>query len=107
MPPGYAQSSICQYIRRGHHRARPDRIDHSPEGKEKDRAPVLADQEIENVLHTIQNHEHGLFLAVLYYLGLRRGEALACNGATSILTKIWCISSATLTMLAPRLMTVR
>lgn len=28
------------------------------------------------MLHTIQNHEHGLFLAVLYYLGLRRGEAL-------------------------------
>ena len=27
-------------------------------------------------MHTIKHHEHGLFLAVLYYLGLRRGEAL-------------------------------
>ena len=26
--------------------------------------------------HSIENHPEGLFLAVLYYLGLRRGEAL-------------------------------
>ena len=47
-----------------------------PKAKKKTERRALTDQEIENVLHTIQNHEHGLFLAVLYYLGLRRGEAL-------------------------------
>lgn len=47
-----------------------------PKAKKKTERRALTDQETENVLHTIQNHEHGLFLAVLYYLGLRRGEAL-------------------------------
>ena len=55
---------------------RPKLIHHPPQGKEKTERRALTDQETENVLHTIQNHEHGLFLAVLYYLGLRRGEAL-------------------------------
>ena len=83
---------------------RPKRIHHPPQGKEKTERRALTDQETENVLHTIQNHEHGLFLAVLYYLGLRRGEA--CNGVISISTRIWCISSATLITLAPRHMMV-
>lgn len=43
--------------------------------QKKNRASALTDQETENVAYP-QNHEHGLFLAVLYYLGLRRGEAL-------------------------------
>ena len=47
-----------------------------PKAKKKAERRALTDQETENVLHTIQHHEHGLFLAVLYYLGLRRGEAL-------------------------------
>ena len=47
-----------------------------PKAKKKTERRALTDQETENVLHTIQSHEHGLFLAVLYYLGLRRGEAL-------------------------------
>ena len=62
---------------------RPKRIHHPPQGKEKTERRALTDQETENVLHTIQNHEHGLFLAVLYYLGLRRGEALATLFADS------------------------
>lgn len=44
-----------------------------PKAKKKTERQVLTDQENENVLHTIPNHKHGLFLAVLYYLGLRRG----------------------------------
>ena len=48
----------------------------SGKAKKKTERRALTDQETENVLHTIQNHEYGLFLAVLYYLGLRRGEAL-------------------------------
>ena len=48
-----------------------------PKSKKKTERRALTDQETENVLHTIQNHEHSLFLAVLYYLGLRRGEELA------------------------------
>lgn len=47
-----------------------------PKPRKKIERRALTDQETENVLHTIQNHEHGLFLAVFYYLGLRRGEAL-------------------------------
>jgi integrase len=45
-----------------------------PAVKEPRRA--LTDQERAAVLETIETHQEGLFLAVLYYLGLRRGEAL-------------------------------
>ena len=44
--------------------------------KKKAERRALTDQETENVLETMKRHEHGLYLAVLYYLGLRRGEAL-------------------------------
>ena len=37
---------------------------------------ALTDEETQRVLETIRTHSEGLFLAVLYYLGLRRGEAL-------------------------------
>ena len=47
-----------------------------PKAKKKNERRALTDQETENVLVTMKRHEHGLFLAVLYYLGLRRGEAL-------------------------------
>ena len=47
-----------------------------PKGKKKTPRRALTDQETQNVLVTIKRHEHGLLLAVLYYLGLRRGEAL-------------------------------
>ncbi len=39
------------------------------------RRPLTAD-ETRRVLEVIESHPEGLFLAVLYYLGLRRGEAL-------------------------------
>ena len=47
-----------------------------PKAKKKTERRALTAYETENVLLTIKHHEHGLFLAVLYYLGLRRGEAL-------------------------------
>ena len=47
-----------------------------PKPKKKTERRALTDQETEYVLETMQRHEHGLYLAVLYYLGLRRGEAL-------------------------------
>ena len=47
-----------------------------PKAKKKTERRALTAQETENVLATIQRHENGLYLAVLYYLGLRRGEAL-------------------------------
>ncbi len=47
-----------------------------PKAKKKAERRALTDQETENVLETMKRHEHGLYLAVLYYLGLRRGEAL-------------------------------
>ena len=37
---------------------------------------ALTDQERAAVLETVRTHPEGLFLGVLYYLGLRRGEAL-------------------------------
>lgn len=45
-----------------------------PANKEPRRA--LTDEETAAALNTINTHPEGLFLAVLYYLGLRRGEAL-------------------------------
>lgn len=47
-----------------------------PKAKKKTKRRALIDQETENVQHTIQNHEHGLFLALLYYLVLLFSEAL-------------------------------
>ncbi len=43
--------------------------------KQQDRRP-LTKAETKRILHTIKTHPEGLLLAVLYYLGLRRGEAL-------------------------------
>lgn len=45
-----------------------------PKKKRERRALTLAERE--QVVRVIGTHEHGMFLAVLYYLGLRRGEAL-------------------------------
>lgn len=45
-----------------------------PRKKESRRA--LTASETESILATIHRHKDGLFLAILYYLGLRRGEAL-------------------------------
>ena len=47
-----------------------------PKAKKKTNRRALTASETKRVLETIKTHEHGLFLAVLYYLGLRRGEAL-------------------------------
>lgn len=47
-----------------------------PKPKKKNERRALTARETEDILITIKRHEHGLFLAVLYYLGLRRGEAL-------------------------------
>ena len=43
--------------------------------KKKSRRALTA-SETEAILTTMRRHEDGLFLAILYYLGLRRGEAL-------------------------------
>ena len=37
---------------------------------------ALTPEETQRVLETIRTHPEGLFLAILYYLGVRRGEAL-------------------------------
>ncbi|MCL1796608.1 MAG: site-specific integrase [Clostridia bacterium] len=37
---------------------------------------ALTEEERKRVIATSERHEHGLYLAILYYLGLRRGEAL-------------------------------
>ena len=47
-----------------------------PKSSKKDARRPLTDDETQRVLAAIDNHPEGLFLAVLYYLGLRRGEAL-------------------------------
>lgn len=47
-----------------------------PKAKKKNGRRALTAQETQNVLVTIGRHPDGLLLAVLYYLGLRRGEAL-------------------------------
>ena len=47
-----------------------------PKAKKKDARRALTEDETKRVLEVIDNHPEGLFLAVLYYLGLRRGEAL-------------------------------
>lgn len=47
-----------------------------PKARRKDERRALAPFETKNVLLMIDRHEHGLLLAILYYLGLRCGEAL-------------------------------
>ena len=47
-----------------------------PKSSKKDARRPLTDDETQSVLEVIDNHPEGLFLAVLYNLGLRRGEAL-------------------------------
>ena len=47
-----------------------------PKCSKKDPRRPLTDDETQRILEVIDNHPEGLFLAVLYYLGLRRGEAL-------------------------------
>ena len=47
-----------------------------PKSSKKDARRPLTDDETQRILEVINNHPEGLFLAVLYYLGLRRGEAL-------------------------------
>lgn len=47
-----------------------------PKAKKKNERRALTQRETEYVLETIARHENGLLLGVLYYLGLRRGEAL-------------------------------
>ena len=47
-----------------------------PKSSKKDARRPLTDDETQRVLEVIDKHPEGLFLAVLYYLGLRRGEAL-------------------------------
>ena len=47
-----------------------------PKVKEANEKRALTKKETEAVLKTIKRHPDGLILAVLYYLGLRRGEAL-------------------------------
>ena len=63
-----------------------------PRKKESRRA--LTASETESILATIHRHKDGLFLAILYYLGLRRGEALGCR--CEILTShlVWCTLNA-------------
>ena len=47
-----------------------------PKPKKKNERRALTPWEREQVVRVIGTHEYGMFLAVLYYLGLRRGEAL-------------------------------
>ena len=47
-----------------------------PKSSKKDARRPLTDDETQRILEVINSHPEGLFLAVLYYLGLRRGEAL-------------------------------
>lgn len=47
-----------------------------PRAKKKNERRALTKKETRNVLATIERHPDGLLLAVLYYLGLRRGEVL-------------------------------
>ena len=47
-----------------------------PKASRKEARRPLTEDETRRVLEIIESHPEGLFLAVLYYLGLRRGEAL-------------------------------
>ena len=47
-----------------------------PKASKKDARRPLTKEETARVLEVIRTHPEGMFLAVLYYLGVRRGEAL-------------------------------
>ena len=47
-----------------------------PKPGKKDERRALTPVETRKILAVAENHSDGLILAVLYYLGLRRGEAL-------------------------------
>ena len=47
-----------------------------PKPQKKDERRPLTSEETERILTTMETHPEGLLLAVLYYLGVRRGEAL-------------------------------
>ena len=47
-----------------------------PKARKRESRRALTEDETKRVLNVIKTHPDGLFLAVLYYLGLRRGEAL-------------------------------
>lgn len=47
-----------------------------PKAKKKEKRRALTQAEVAGVMEAIRKNENGLFLAVLYYLGVRRGEAL-------------------------------
>lgn len=47
-----------------------------PKTKKKEKRRALTQAEVAGVMEAIRKNENGLFLAVLYYLGVRRGEAL-------------------------------
>jgi len=47
-----------------------------PKARKKVKRRALTQEEIAGVMEAIRKNENGLFLAVLYYLGVRRGEAL-------------------------------
>lgn len=61
--------------------------------KKKSRRALTA-SETEAILTTMRRHENGLFLAILYYLGLRRGEALGCKRRILISCPVWYILNA-------------
>ncbi len=47
-----------------------------PKAAKPEKRRALTQEERQRILKTVASHEDGFFLAVLYYLGLRRGEAL-------------------------------
>ena len=47
-----------------------------PKAGKKEKRRALTQAEVAGVMEAIRKNENGLFLAVLYYLGVRRGEAL-------------------------------
>ena len=47
-----------------------------PKASRKEERRPLTPEETRNILDVAETHPDGLILAVLYYLGLRRGEAL-------------------------------
>ena len=47
-----------------------------PKPRKKEKRRALTQAEVAGVMEAIRKNENGLFLAVLYYLGVRRGEAL-------------------------------
>ena len=47
-----------------------------PKAKKVEERRALTEWESQRVLQTIDKHEHGAILAVLFYLGVRRGECL-------------------------------